>query len=127
MSFLLLKTIHVSSAALSFVLFFLRGFWTLNGSPIMQQRWVKIVPHFVDTLLLACALGLAYTIQQYPFVNAWLTAKFFALLLYIGLGSVALKHGKTRTIRISAWLAALAVFAYIVMVAMTHDPLPFIH
>lgn len=127
MNFMLLKTIHVSSATISITLFILRGIWSFNGSAIMRQRWIKIVPHFVDTVLLASALGLAYTIEQYPFVDAWLTAKFFGLVLHILLGSIAIKHGKTRTIRISAWLAALAVFAYIVMVAMTHDPLPFIH
>lgn len=127
MSFQLLKHIHLTCAALSFALFFLRGVWSFNGSSIMQQRWVKIVPHFVDTVLLASALGLAYTIQQYPLVDAWLTAKFFALLLYIGLGTVALKHGKTKTIRLSAWLAALAVFIYIVLVAMNHNPVPSIH
>ena len=125
MSFFLLKTIHISCAALSIGLFFLRGIWSFNGAPIMRQLWVKIVPHFVDTLLLASALGLAYTIGQYPFVDAWLTAKFFALLLYIGLGSVALKHGKSKTIRISAWFAALVVFIYIVLVAINHNPVPF--
>ena len=127
MSFTLLKTIHLSCATISFGLFFLRGIWSLNGSSIMRQSWIKTVPHVVDTLLLVSALGLAYTIQQYPFVDAWLTAKFFALLLYIGLGTVALKHGKSKTIRFSAWLAAMAVFAYIVLVAMNHDPVPFIH
>jgi uncharacterized membrane protein SirB2 len=127
MSFQILKHIHVTCAALSFTLFFLRGIWSLNGSAIMRQQWVKIVPHIVDTLLLASALGLAYTIGQYPLVDGWLTAKFFALLLYIGLGTVALKHGKTKTVRLSAWLAALAVFIYIVLVAMNHDPVPFIH
>ena len=126
MSFLLLKTIHVSCALISFALFFLRGIWSFNGSPIMRQGWVKIVPHVVDTLLLISALALAFTIQQYPFVDTWLTAKFFGLLLYIGLGSVALKYGKSKAIRISAWLAALAVFAYIVLVAKQHNPLPFI-
>lgn len=125
MSFQLLKHIHISCAALSIGLFFLRGIWSFNGSPIMRQRWVKIVPHFVDTLLLVSALALAYTIGQYPFVDAWLTAKFFALLLYIGLGSVALKHGKTKAIRLSAWLAALVVFIYIVLVAISHNPVPF--
>ena len=127
MSFSLLKTIHISCAALSFTLFFLRGIWSFYGSPVMRQRWAKIVPHVVDTLLLASALGLAYTIRQYPLVDAWLTAKFFALLLYIGLGSVALKHGKTKAIRLSAWLAAMAVFAYIVLVAINHNPVPFSH
>ena len=126
MSFTLLKTIHLSCATISFGLFFLRGIWSLNGSSIMRQSWIKTVPHVVDTLLLVSALGLDYTIQQYPFVDAWLTAKFFALLLYIGLGTVALKHGKSKTIRFSAWLAAMAVFAYIVLVAMHHDPMPLI-
>ena len=97
MSYFVLKHIHVSCAAISFALFFLRGIWSFNGSPIMRQRWVKIVPHFVDTLLLASALALAYTIGQYPFVDAWLTAKFFGLVLYILLGSIALKHGKSKS------------------------------
>ena len=126
MSFTLLKTIHVSCASISITLFFLRGIWSFNGSPIMRQRWVRFTPHVIDTLLLASALGLAYTIGQYPFVNSWLTAKIFALMLYIVLGSVALKHGKTRAIRVFAWLAAIAVFAYIVLVAITHNPLPFV-
>jgi len=127
MSFLMLKAIHVSCAAGSFILFFLRGIWSFNGSPIMLQRWTKVVPHVVDTLLLVSALALAYTIQQYPFVDAWLTAKVFGLLLYITLGSVALKYGKSKTVRIAAWLAALGVFVYIVLVAASHNPLPFIH
>jgi uncharacterized membrane protein SirB2 len=125
MSFLTLKAVHVSCAAISFALFFLRGIWSFNGSPIMQQRWVKIAPHVVDTLLLASALALAFTIQQYPFVDGWLTAKFFGLVLYILLGTIALKYGKTKAVRVSAWLAALAVFAYIVLVAKQHNPLPF--
>lgn len=127
MSYFLLKHIHVASAVISFALFFLRGIWSFNGSPIMRQRWVKIVPHVVDTLLLASALALAFTVQQYPFVDGWLTAKFFGLVLYILLGTLALKYGKTKAVRVSAWLAALAVFAYIVLVAKQHNPLPFIH
>ena len=127
MSFMLLKHTHVTCAVISFALFFLRGIWSFNGSPIMQQGWVKVVPHAVDTLLLASALTMAFIIQQYPLVDAWLTAKFFGLLLYIILGSVALKYGKTRTIRIAAWLAAQVVFAYIVLVATHHSPLPLIH
>lgn len=127
MSYFLLKHIHVSCASISFALFFLRGIWSFSGSSIMRQRWVKVVPHIVDTLLLVSALALAFTIGQYPFVDAWLTAKVIGLVLYIGLGFVALKHGKSKAIRISAWLAAMAVFAYIVLVAVRHNPLPFIH
>ena len=126
MSFMLLKHIHVSCAGISFALFFLRGIWSFRDSPIMRQRWIKVVPHIVDTLLLASALMLAYTIDQYPFLDGWLTAKFFGLVLYILLGTIALKYGKTKTMRISAWFAAQAVFFYIVLVAKQHNPLPFI-
>ena len=126
MSFMLLKHIHVSCAGISFALFFLRGIWSFRNSPIMRQRWVKVVPHFVDTALLASALMLAYTIDQYPFLDGWLTAKFFGLVLYILLGTIALKYGKTKTVRGSAWFAAQAVFFYIVLVAKQHNPLPFI-
>ena len=127
MTFLLLKTLHISSAVISYTLFFLRGIWLLNDAAIMRQRWVRIAPHIVDTLLLSSALALAYTIAQYPFVDAWLTAKVLALLLYIVLGSVTLKYAKTRTLRVVSWLAAQAVFGYIVLVALGHNPLPLIH
>jgi uncharacterized membrane protein SirB2 len=125
MSLLLLKSIHISCVASSYMLFFLRGIWSLNGSAIMSQRWVKIVPHVVDTLLIVSAVALAFSIRQYPFVDAWLTAKIFALLLYIGLGFVALRYGRGKTIRLSAWIMAQLVFIYIVMVAIGHNPWPF--
>lgn len=124
MSFMLLKTLHVGCVAVSFSLFFLRGLWTLNDSPLMRQRWVRIAPHVVDTLLLGSALALAVLIRQYPFADAWLTAKVLALLLYIILGSLALKHARSRAARLSCWLAAQAVFGYIVLVAINHNPLP---
>jgi uncharacterized membrane protein SirB2 len=124
MSFLLLKSVHISSVAGSYILFFFRGIWSLNGSPIMSQRWITIVPHVVDTLLLISAVALAVVIHQYPFMDAWLTAKVIGLLLYIGLGFIALRGSMSKTIRFFVWLAAQAVFAYIVLVAITHNPFP---
>ncbi|MDP2265458.1 MAG: SirB2 family protein [Thiobacillus sp.] len=118
---------HLATLAITLALFVLRGFWMMTHSPRLQARWVRIVPHVNDTLLLASGIGLAMVIQQYPLVHGWLTAKFFALILYIVLGTFALKRGKTQGQRIAAWVAALLVFGYMVSVAITHDPLPFIH
>lgn len=126
MSYLLLKYLHMICAAASYALLFLRGLWMLRESPVMRQRWVRIVPHLIDTLLLSSAIALAMTIGQYPFVNGWLTAKVVALLLYIALGFVALKYGRSRNARLAAWIAAQLVFGYIVLVAINRDPLPFI-
>jgi uncharacterized membrane protein SirB2 len=119
-----IKHLHLSAVALSFALFLLRGIWMLLDSPQLQRRWVRIVPHLVDTVLLASALSLMMLIQQYPFVNSWLTAKVLGLVVYIGLGMVALKWGSTRTLRAVAWVAALLVFGYIVAVALSHNPAP---
>lgn len=122
MSYLAVKHIHITCAALSFLLFSLRGIWMLQGSALLQRRWVKIAPHAIDTLLLASALVMVFWSAQYPFVQAWLTAKVVALVAYIILGTIALKRGKTKAVRLSAFLAALAVFAYIVKVALTRQP-----
>lgn len=124
MSFLLLKILHVSFVVSSYTLFFLRGIWSLNGLAIMQHRWVRIVPHVVDTLLFISALALAFTIRQYPFMDAWLTAKIIGLLLYVGLGFVALRDGMNKALRFVAWLAAQAAFVFIVLVAISHNPVP---
>jgi len=59
---------------------------------------------------------------QYPFVNAWLTAKVLGLIAYILLGAVALTYGPTRRIRALAFAAALMSFAYVVTVAITKNP-----
>lgn len=122
----MLKLIHISSVVISGTFFFTRGIWMLQDSPRLQARWVKISPHVIDTILLASALALAWQIQQYPFVQGWLTAKVLGLLAYIVLGTIALKRGKTKTVRIIAWVASLLVFGYIVWVALTHTPFPFI-
>ncbi len=122
MDYALLKMVHVGSVILSFSLFFLRGIWLIQDSENLRQRWVKILPHINDTVLLASAILLAIAIQQNPLEHAWLTAKISGLLVYIGLGMVAMRFGKTRKTRIAAWAAALFVFAYIVLVALTKSP-----
>ena len=126
MAYGLLKHFHLATIAITLTLFVLRGVWMMADSPRLQARWVRIVPHVNDTLLLASGIGLAVLIHQYPLVHGWLTAKLLALILYIVLGTVALKRGSTRRTRIAAWIAALLVFGYMVAVAVTHDPFPFL-
>lgn len=124
MLYLALKTIHVSCVVLTINLFLLRGFWMLQDSARLQQRWVRTLPHVIDATLLGSAILLAWTLGQYPGVHAWLTAKVLALLVYIGLGTVAIKRGKTKRVKVAAWLGAIMVFGYIVSVALTRQPLP---
>ncbi len=118
---LMLKSLHVSCVIISYLLFFFRGIWLLNNSSIMQQRWIKIAPHSVDTVLLASAITLAWQLGYTPFNSPWLAAKIVALLFYIGLGMLAFRFAKTAQMRLAAWLAAQLAFFYIVAAAITHD------
>ncbi|HXX86249.1 MAG TPA: SirB2 family protein [Casimicrobiaceae bacterium] len=118
-----LNAVHVGTAALSFCLFAIRGAWMMCSPARLARRWVRVVPHLVDTLLLVSAIALAVVIGNYPGTHAWLTAKVAGLVLYIVLGSIALKRGRTRAVRVAAFFAALGVFAYIVAVAVTKSPM----
>ncbi len=120
---MLLKSVHVGCVVASYALFFLRGVWLMRGSQVMQQRWVKVAPHSVDSVLLLSAILLAWQLGYSPLHTPWLAAKIIALLFYIGLGMLAFRFARTRRARFFSWLSAQAVFLYIVGVAVTHDPL----
>lgn len=120
------KHLHMACAAASGSLFILRGIWMLYRPALLQRGWVRIAPHLIDTTLLSCAVLLAVMSGQYPFSANWLTAKLVALVVYIGLGTVALKRGRTRTVRVAAYAGAIAVFCYIGAVAFSKNPLIFL-
>lgn len=117
----LLKGIHITTVLLSLGGFILRYTWLALDSPRLHRRWVKISPHINDTVLLISGILLAVRLQQFPFVNSWLTAKLVALLVYIGLGMVTLRHGRNKTQRLLTGLAAIGVFTYMLGIAVTHD------
>lgn len=120
-----LKHLHMLCALLSIAGFTLRGIWMLADSPLLNKKWVRIAPHIIDTVLLITAFSLAFMINQYPFFAGWLTVKLLGLVVYIVLGVIALKKGKTKAVRGVAFVVALATFAYIFGVARTKDILFF--
>ena len=126
MLFVWLKMAHVSSALLSISGFALRGYWMLTDNPLLQRRLTRVLPHIVDTLLLGSAIAMLFVWQADPLQLPWLIAKIVGLLLYIGLGMVALRFGKTRRQRAIAFALALLTAAYILSVAYSKSPLGFL-
>lgn len=122
MSYLSLKHLHVACVVLSGLGFCLRGWWMASGSPRLQARLTRVLPHVVDTVLLGSALTLAWMSGQYPFAQSWLTAKVFGLLAYIGCGAMALKRAPCRAARLRYLALALLAYGYIVSVALTRNP-----
>jgi len=120
MDYLFIKHMHVGMAYLSISLFILRSILSVTESALLQHKLVKTLPHLVDIFLLLFAALLMFKIQQYPFVNTWLTAKLIALFAYIAAGTIAIKRGKTAVIRLWASIIAVAIFGYIIGVAKAH-------
>lgn len=119
----LLKLVHLSCVVLSITGFTIRAALMLVRSPLLRRRWVRTVPHLVDSLLFFSGLGLAYNLHQYPGTTPWLTAKLVALVLYVIFGAIALR-GRRLPQRLTALVLAYATFAYMVSVALSKSPLP---
>ncbi|HZF80761.1 MAG TPA: SirB2 family protein [Rubrivivax sp.] len=77
-------------------------------------------------MLLASALTLVWLLRLNPASAPWLLAKLLALVVYIGLGVIALRPGQGKPLRAGAWAAALLTFGYIVSVAVTKRPAGFL-
>ena len=87
----MLKHFHLTFVGITVILFLLRFFWLQRQSPMLQKKWVKIVPHINDTLLLISAIALIVYLGIYPFQTAWLTDKLVGLVGYIVFAAIALK------------------------------------
>jgi uncharacterized membrane protein SirB2 len=118
-----LRQAHIGFALLSVSIFTLRGLLMLANSARVHSAWLRYPSYTVDTLLLTAALMLTTVIHQYPFQASWLTMKVGLLVVYIVLGSIALKRGRTRAIRGVAFAAALLTVGFLYTVARAHHPL----
>lgn len=123
MDYLLIKQMHMTAVGLSLAIFMLRAWWSVSESPQRKRRWVRILPHVVDTALLVFGIWLMVLLRAWPTQQPWLMAKLIGLVAYIVVGSFAIKRGRTPLIRGLAAIGAVAIFAYIIGVATTHHPL----
>lgn len=117
-----IKFVHVAAVILSGSLFTLRGLMMLAQSGYTNHIALRVASWIIDTTLLTAALILIASLHQYPFVQGWLTVKVLLLIVYIVLGTYALKRGKTRKVQVTCYISALLVYAFIVSVAIAHNP-----
>jgi uncharacterized membrane protein SirB2 len=117
-----IRHVHVGAVIASGSLFAFRGALMLAGSRLANHAALRYLSYAIDTTLLTAALMLTTILHQYPFVQGWLTAKVLLLAVYIVLGSLALKRGRTRAIRAGCGVAALCVYVFIASIARLHDP-----
>lgn len=122
MTYVMIKSLHMITGVVTISGFILRGYWMMAQSDKLQLQVIRIVPHIIDTLFLLSGVALVWMLHLNVFSESWLLAKFAGLIVYIVLGTFAIKRGATLQIRIIAFVGALAVFAYIVGVALAKSP-----
>jgi uncharacterized membrane protein SirB2 len=120
----LFKHLHMTCVGLSVLLFTARGLGMLVDAQWIRNKLMRVLPHIIDTALLLSAIALVIILQAYPFQSGWVNAKIIGLIVYIGLGVVALKKGKTKKVRATAFILGLITVGYIASVAVTHNPMP---
>ena len=120
--YLEIREVHVTAVIASGTLFLGRGALALARWRHVMHPILRYGSMLIDTVLLAAGITLMFVIRQYPFVNGWLTTKLVLLIVYIVLGTFALKRARTQSVRATCYLLALATFAYIISVALAHDP-----
>jgi uncharacterized membrane protein SirB2 len=117
--YFIIKHLHMTFAFISILGFMVRGVLAINQHAIMRKKWIRILPHINDTLLLVAAIYLAWSLRANPLSHDWLLVKIIALFVYIGIATVVIK---TRGSKLTQWTSyglAILVFAYIVAVAVT--------
>ncbi|RUO65626.1 Uncharacterized membrane protein SirB2 [Pseudidiomarina planktonica] len=122
--YMMFKHLHLTFIAISVILFVVRFIWRLRNSPKLQQKWVKVVPHVNDTLLLISAIMLMMQINQYPFQTPWVTDKLIGLIGYILAGLVALK-ATTKVWQIAGFVVAIGWLGFLFHVALSKQSLIF--
>ncbi len=121
--YMMAKHLHLTAVGLSILFFIFRFVWSQLDANALSKKWVKILPHIIDTALLGSAVWLCIILSQYPFVNAWLTFKVIGVILYIVFGLFALKKAKTTLSKWAFFIAAIGVLMATAMVAVTKQPL----
>jgi uncharacterized membrane protein SirB2 len=120
--FLAIRQVHIACVLLSGSGFCLRGGPRIATVAAANHPVLRLASYLIDIALLAAAILLTIILQQYPFRAAWLTSKVLLLIVYIGLGSAALRRARSRRASVLAFGAALLTYAWIIGVAVTHTP-----
>jgi len=121
-----MKHLHMTLAALSIGLFFLRFVWLMLGSAQLEKKWVKITPHVIDTFLFTVGIVMAVKLALNPLEQMWFGEKLLAILAYIFTGYYTLKLARNRTMQIVGFLGAMGWFLLVARLAVSKQPIFFV-
>ena len=121
--YLEIRTAHIGAVVASGLLLFVRALaYNVAGARWVKSWPVRLLSYTIDTVLLTAAMMLTTVIDQYPFVDNWLTMKLILLVAYIMLGYRSLR-GNSAAVRWACLAGAALVYGFIISIAQAHSPL----
>ena len=120
---LLLKYLHIVCVAASFALLFVRGLWVMQSYPDSKEKWVRMLPHLVDAVLVLSAIALLVMSPLKGWPGDWLTVKLVLIVVYALLVLYLFRGAKAMAAKILTWLLGLFVLLFITTMAVLHHPL----
>jgi len=115
----MIKLIHLIFIFSSFISFTSRIGLSVFKPSLLQNKFIKIAPHVIDTILLLSGITLVIQGNWLAGEFGWIVSKFVLLLAYIGLGVMAMRFSGIK--RWLAFVAAIICFISIFIIAITKN------
>lgn len=123
-----IKWVHVASVLASGLLFLMRGLLVQSGRErLAMLPTLRYLSYSIDTVLLSAAFMLLTILPHGLYANGWLALKLVLLVVYVVLGSLALKRGRTARTRSVTFVVAVVVYVSIIGIARMHHPLGWLY
>lgn len=126
MSYMAIKHIHLVAVGIGFALLLMRGFLMTTGSTLDKRRWMRIVIHFNYAVLFLAGIALSFKAGLKPGDHPWLMIKIGGLIVLLVLGASVLSRVRSSSARFATWLLGVLLFLYLVSVALTKNPQPWL-
>ena len=114
------KQAHIGLVSVSVALFVARGIgvqlrarWPMRAA----VRWASVA---IDTALITAGGLLWWMLSLDPRRERWLLAKLLLVVVYIVIGSLALKRAPTQGTKALALVASVVCVAFVALIALTH-------
>lgn len=114
---------HIGLVGSSAALFVIRGIGVFSGQAWPMGKACRRLSVAIDSGLLLAGATLWWLLQLNPVRDHWLGVKLALLLVYIVLGSMALKRAPSLRAKQAFFAAALLCLAFMASIAIAHHPL----
>jgi|SRR5690625_170995 len=114
-----IKHFHILFVVLSMMLLLVRSLGLGRWGQWVEQRWLKLLHYFVNSMMVLLGFTLAAMIGA---SQPWILMKILGLALYLLTALLAVQPQRSASSRLLALVVTVLVYAYTIGVAINHSP-----